>query len=777
MSLKSYKKVDFEPFYLGAAGATLSADGSVMATAVMEDIVVIDRTENAILHRFKGDSSDVTTLQLSPDGRFLAVLAQSQQLRVFNIELGSLVKATKLSAACYISAVDPTSSLFSFGLTDGSVIVWDIAGSYITHNLKGHGGTVSSLAFYGEAGSTKWKLASGDIMGTVKIWDLVKRKCIKTMNEHTSAVRGLNFNSDGTRLVTGSRDNTAIVYNTKGWKEIVTIPVESNVESAGFLGQYLYTAGEGCVLKVWDLSTESLWCETKKPLETTEEIMISEIISLAENPGTLVAVLSDQTIQDIDLRGLNERVLSITRNMAGNHGTIADIRYVGPDRNLMALATNSPALRVVDLLEKPFDMDIYTGHTDLLNMVDSTVDGMWLATASKDHTAKLWKYMDGGFVCYATFEGHGGSVTAVGLPRTPIMEYPRFIVTASEDLTIKKWKVPKPTGITQTVKTSEYTRRAHDKVIHALDVSPNNDYLATASHDKTAKIWDLATGETVGVLRGSKRAVYDVTFCAYDRVVATGSGDQTAKVWSLDDFTCKHTMEGHANAVQRVSFIEKGKYIVGAGSDGLIKIWEVSSGECIKTLDNHDNRIWALRTKDDGAEFVSADADGSITIWQDNTTEAREAAEEERKQKVEQEQELSNYIKDGEWVAAFELALKLDHPMRLYRVVTSCIGANEDPESVLGSFELEELVAHLDEDRMKLLFKRIRDWNTNQRTFSVAQKLIRVVLTKADPETVSSIQGVMNYIDAIVPYSERHYTRYDNLVEQSYILDYVVKQM
>ncbi|GMF03577.1 unnamed protein product [Ambrosiozyma monospora] len=189
--------------------------------------------------------------------------------------------------------------------------------------------------------------------------------------------------------------------------------------------------------------------------------------------------------------------------MAGNHGTIADMRYVGPNFDKLALATNSPALRVVDLVNSPLDMDIYEGHTDLLNTIDSTTDGLWIATGAKDNTARLWRYNEetSKFDCYAIFEGHASSVTAVGLPRTPVQNYPKFIITASEDLTIKKWTVPKPSKSgddteVKIVKSSDYTRRAHDKMIHAIDISPNDDFLATASHDKLAKIWDLQ-GDTL----------------------------------------------------------------------------------------------------------------------------------------------------------------------------------------------------------------------------------------------------------------------------------------
>ncbi|KAG0686795.1 U3 small nucleolar RNA-associated protein 13 [Pichia californica] len=791
MSEKTYKKINIEPFYVGSANASISGDGVLQATAVLEDVVVINRLTNQIIHTIQGDGTDVTTLRISNDGKKLAIVSLSQQLKLFDIIKGEFYKAYKLSAAAYISACDQTSSLFSFGLTDGSVVVWDIEGSFITHNFKGHGSTISALSFFGNLNSKNWKVSSGDIMGTVKVWDLVKRKCVFTSKEHSAAVRGVNFDKTGDLFISGGRDNLLMLYNTKSWKEIKSIPLEATVESTGFIeieGEtYIYTGGEGCILYVWDFKSESLFAKSKKPLETSEELSITEVIQLNDNVKKLIAVYSDQSILDLDFSvDLDEtnHIVPCSRIMAGNHGTIADLKYVGPNRSLLALATNSPSLRVVDLYNKPLDMEICEGHTDLLNMLDSTVDGIWLATASKDNTARLWKFNQRSekFNCVAVFEGHASSVTAVGLPRTPITEdeQPKFLITASEDLTIKKWSIPKITNDSKLpiiIKNSDYTRKAHDKMIHAIDISPNNDFLATASHDKTSKIWDLQGGETLHILRGHKRAVYDIAFCHYDRLIVTASGDQTARVWNLEDGSCTRSYEGSSNAVQRVAFLSKNQYIVGAGADGLIKIWEVFSGECVNTLDNHDNRIWALTVKDNGDEFISADSDGAISIWQDNTDEANAEKELAKKMEIEKDQDLRNCIREGDWVNAFMLALELNHPMRLYNVIKECISKNDDPKSVIGSFELEDLIGKLEDDKILLLFKRIRDWNTNARLFEVAQKVIRVILDKCNLDMLYQIKGIMQYIDAIVPYSERHFNRFDNLVEQSYILDYVSKKM
>lgn len=774
----SYRSNSLEPFFIGSTLAVFSSENSLLASPAEEDIVITNTDSNTIVRKIKGDGENVTALALTPDGTRLAVVSQSQQLRVFDTSNGSLVKQFRFSAPVYIAAADSTSTLFAFGATDGVIIVWDIEGGYVTHSLKGHGTTVCSLAFYGELHSSNWMLALGDTMGTCKVWNLVKRNCFLTNNEHGGAVRGLAFLPDGEYFMTGGRDQIVVLYRLSNLKKIVhTFTVRHQVESCGFIyvcdKQVFYTAGSECRLKLWDIQTGSPLGGSRLPLRTSEELVIANVAQL--DATSLWLILSDQTLVLMDL-SLAEKddeghiFIPEVRSIAGNHGIIADIRYAGPDFSLIAMATNAPALRVMDPL-LPLDVQLYEGHIDLLNCLDVSENGLWILTGSKDNDARLWTWDSEAkkFACHTTFRGHVGAVTACGLSR--VTTKPSFLVTASTDLTVKKWNVPHKAGT--VVKGSAYTRRAHDKEINALAIAPNDEYFATASFDKTAKVWNLDSGETVGILKGHKRGLWDISFCKYDKLIATSSGDKTAKVWLMKDYSCVKTFEGHTNAVQRCHFKNKSTQLVTSGADGLVKIWEISEGECCGTLDNHNNRLWALDTKNDGFSLLSADADGFITFWTDNTEQLLLVREENNRMRVEQEQSLSNCMNLSDWSGAFLLALTLEHLMRVYNVVKASIGANENPESVVGLNALETTMKQLDGTQLAFLLKKIRDWNVNFKQFEVAQKVLSVILDNVDMKN----GDMRKVLELIIPYNERHSQRLDDMLEETYVLDYVVQEM
>ncbi|KAL1576794.1 U3 small nucleolar RNA-associated protein 13 [Candida albicans P76067] len=790
----TYAHTDIEPIYVGGTSASISTSNGelLLATPLNEDVIITNLDTNEIIYKIPGDGEVITNLTITPDGSYLAMISQSQLLRIFDLNKGSVIKNFKLPSPVYISSVDSTSSLFAFGGSDGVITVWDIENGYVTHSLKGHGTTICSLTFHGELNSQDWRLASGDTMGTVKIWDLVKRRCIHTLKDHNTAVRGVGFDQDGDLFISGGRDNVVIIYNTKNFKTINTFPINEQIEAAGFVSliddrQYFYTGGSENVLKIWDIKSGEMIGRSPIPLKTNEELLIIDVIKLYNN--NLYLVISDQTLIELDLQeltpghghghgqGQGDEIVEfpIVKRIAGNQGIIADIKYVGPEFNLLAMATNSPALRIVDI-EKPLELRVYEGHTDILNAVDVSTDGKWIATASKDNEARLWRWNGElqDFEPFARFQGHAGAITAISLSKS--QNEPKFLITGSSDLTIKKWKIPNtPNSI---VKTSEYTRRAHDKDINSIDVSPNDEYFATASYDKLGKVWQTDSGETIGVLKGHKRGLWDINFYKFDKLIVTGSGDKTIKVWSLLDFSCKKTLEGHTNSVQRVKFFNREHpQLLSCGADGLIKLWDYKQGEIIKSLDNHDQRIWAMDLKNDGEYFTTADADGKLSFWTDNTEEEVKFKELQAKEKIEQEQSLSNYIKNKDWSNAFLLALTLDHSMRLYNVIKSSIETNDDKDSIIGSFSLENTISLLDDGQLVKLFKKIRDWNVNFKFFEISQKLLNVVLNNFAVDKLTEVPGLMKIMESIIPYNERHYNRIEEMVEQTYVLDYTVEQM
>lgn len=209
-----------------------------------------------------------------------------------------------------------------------------------------------------------------------------------------------------------------------------------------------------------------------------------------------------------------------------------------------------------------FNTSLLAGHTDVVLCLATSTDRRILVSGSKDKTARIWtprpsSSIEGDeWTCIGEATGHVESVGAVAVSRRERS----FVITASQDRTAKLWDLASllaspPTssssGAALPPARSLTTQKIHDKDINALDVSPNDKLLASGSQDRTAKLFAIvyapaskahpvptATLEPLGTFKGHKRGVWSVRFSPVDQILATASGDRTVKLWSLGDFSC-----------------------------------------------------------------------------------------------------------------------------------------------------------------------------------------------------------------------------------------------
>lgn len=286
----------------------------------------------------------------------------------------------------------------------------------------------------------------------------------------------------------------------------------------------------------------------------------------------------------------------MSRQFIGYNDEIIDAAFVQNDTHL-AIATNSSLIRVYDTTT--LDARLLQGHTEIVLCLDRSSDGQLLVSGSKDSSARLWAPSSNSeWGCVAVCEGHAESVGAVALSRQE--EGAKFMFTGSQDRTIKMWDLSTISSDSDVVKCkSLFTLKAHEKDINSLDVSPNDRLLASGSQDRLAKVYEIeyssdpvrGTIKVIGTCKGHKRGVWCVRFGKHEKVLATASGDKTVKLWSLTDFTCLKTFEGHGNSVLRVDFLSEGMQMVSSGSDGLVKVWNVRTEECVTTMDNHEDKV------------------------------------------------------------------------------------------------------------------------------------------------------------------------------------------
>lgn len=799
------------------------------------------------------------------------------------------------TAPVVTSTIDKTGSLLATGASDGSIKVWDLKRGYTTHTFHGHGGVISALCFFtipapisqsdkliyknigrdstGEISTSGFRLASGSEDGKIRIWDLHKRKGISILDSHVSVVRNLSFSESDNSLLSASRDKTLILWDARTWKARRIVPALESLEAAGFLSDesLCYAAGENGRLRIFDPSKGS---EITKDQEVAPEQEAVVSVEYSKEMPFIMTVHSDQSLRLHSIEpllslksGVKINPLPVIRRIAGNDDEVIDMVCAGPDRSLLALATNSEYIRLVSTSSSQdpgcrthfgADVALLDGHTDIIICLDTDWSGHWLATGAKDNTARLWRIdpVSSTYECVATLTGHAQSLGAVSFPRAPpsssfknpLSEPPSFLFTGSQDRTIKRWDLSKFAPFTRAgpAPKATYTRIAHDKDINSLDINHSSTLLASASQDRTVKIWSIEDGAVLGILRGHKRGVWSVRFAPKEvpiikstagsstnrGVVATASADKTIKVWSLSDYGCLMTFEGHVNSVLKIVWLPPPRIdpsnedissrdavqihplIASAAADGLVKVWSPYTGELETTLDNHTDRIWALATpfsptkktgdsSSEGAKkdysLISGGADSVVTFWRDMTSASLSAAVNANTARIEEDQELQNYIHAGKYREAIVIALQLNHPGRLLSLFTTAIDAGHDnmnEDTLTGNSEIDSVLKSLDDEQLFMLLLRLRDWNTNAKTSPVAQRIL-YALSRSYPSSKfvniatsrsqflgfengrkqKSPTHLKNVLDVLSVYTERHYRRIEELLDESYLVEWILGEM
>jgi U3 small nucleolar RNA-associated protein 13 len=874
-----------EPIYTNG-DVSSNYSGTLVATCVEEDVLVVDLRSGKPLCRIEGDGEAVTNLAFSPTAAHLAVCSRSLSLRLFAISVDEehltasfepLRTLKPHTTPVVSSAIDRTGNLLATGGADGSVKVWDIRGGYTTHTFHPHGGVVSALCFFRAQApetssskrsqhslpvSTSILLASGGEDGKIKILSLDARKTVATCEAHVSVVRVLAFSEQHQSLLSASRDRTMILWNTRNWKQEKVMPALEVLETAGFIPglKCCYSGGENGNLRIWSTDKGSE-LTPKQPNRLETDAVVGTIVM--HEDSILVTIHRDQSMKfhsysDLARADQLTKPLPITRTVSANLDEVIDMACVAPNFSMLALATNTESIRLASIDPSPTatypfgsEVGVLEGHKDIIICIDVDWSGHWLATGAKDNTARLWRLdpTNSSYRCTAIFEGHAESLGAIALPRSapsvgaaaadPLQYPPALLLTGSQDKTIKRWDMSKikASADEQTGTRALYTRVAHEKDINALDVSPIAPLFASASQDKTIKVWSLEDGSVTGILRGHKRGVWSVKFSPAGTppinlseggssstrgLLVSGSGDRTVKIWSLSTYTCLLTFEGHSNSVLKVIWLlppsqsshepeasslrqrQSSKPIIASASaDTLIKLWSPyttssESDPLLTTLDNHTDRVWALVTPPPSSHtgssspypLISGAADATLTFWRDTTTATASTATKRATERIEQDQLLQNHIFSKNYREVITLSLALNHPGRLLRVfqdVISLPNSEREDGSLIGVRAVDDVVASLDETQVFQLLERVRDWNTNARTAPVAQRVLSCLLRSypasffVDMSKNRSLgkggKGVRELLRALEVYTDRHYKRMEDLVDESYLLEYTVREM
>jgi len=207
-----------------------------------------------------------------------------------------------------------------------------------------------------------------------------------------------------------------------------------------------------------------------------------------------------------------------------------------------------------------------------------------------------------------TLQGHTNYVSALAFSPDSSL-----LASASLDRTVRLWDFEQG----QEIKCIS----EHTKSVQSVAFSPDGTLLASGSADTTIRVWDARTGQLVQVLDKHKGIVFGVAFSPDGSWLASASGDNTIKLWEVSSWKLLATLEGHSDYVNAVAFSPIEDLLASASKDGTLRLWELPSGQEIDILEGHDSSVASVVFSPDGLQLASGSLDKSVKLWKLETCE------------------------------------------------------------------------------------------------------------------------------------------------------------
>ncbi|XP_012543710.2 coatomer subunit beta' [Monomorium pharaonis] len=259
----------------------------------------------------------------------------------------------------------------------------------------------------------------------------------------------------------------------------------------------------------------------------------------------------------------------------------------------------------------PLKLDIkrkLTARSDRVKSVDLHPTEPWMLCSLYQGNVNIWNHETQTLV--KTFEVCDLPVrTAKFVPRK------NWVITGSDDMQIRVFNY----NTLERVHSFE----AHSDYVRCIAVHPTQPFILTSSDDMWIKLWNWEKSWICQqVFEGHTHYVMQIVFNPKDNnTFASASLDRTVKVWQLGSPTANFTLEGHEKGVNCVDYYHGGDkpYLISGADDRYVKIWDYQNKTCVQTLEGHTQNISAVCFHPELPIVLTASEDGTVRIWHAGT--------------------------------------------------------------------------------------------------------------------------------------------------------------